>query len=332
MDGKKLSLRRKPRGNPPEAPGQEDHRLAPMMRALKAIHSVGAPDSMAPEDLAKQRAAQEVLGRLVAPMIVMKKWEPFHLKDMACAWVKPDWPHVKHRVILYCHGGGYTSGNLGYSRPLASKLSNATGWDTLCFEYRLAPEFQFPAPLEDCNLVVKWMIAHKDEYGFDTENVFAVGDSAGAHGLALYCDFLTNKDYAAKFAFTAPAGFHFNAVALNCGAYRITLGGKEDLTTSLMKEYLPHGGSEEELDLVSCVNYMTSQFPPCFVMGCDGDFLKSQLEVILPVLLKENVPFVLRLYKGEETPLPHVFHCNIKLAEAAQCNDAECAFFKEFCQ
>ena len=46
-------------------------------------------------------------------------------------WVKPDWPHDRRRVILYCHGGGYTSGNLGYSRPLASKLTNATGWETL---------------------------------------------------------------------------------------------------------------------------------------------------------------------------------------------------------
>ena len=234
-------------------------------------------------------------------------------------------------VIISFHGGGWVYGDKDVYQWYTMNLAER-GFAVINFTYRLAPEFQFPAPLEDCNLVVKWMIAHKDEYGFDTENVFAVGDSAGAHGLALYCDFLTNKDYAAKFAFTAPAGFHFNAVALNCGAYRITLGGKEDLTTSLMKEYLPHGGSEEELDLVSCVNYMTSQFPPCFVMGCDGDFLKSQLEVILPVLLKENVPFVLRLYKGEETPLPHVFHCNIKLAEAAQCNDAECAFFKEFCQ
>ena len=67
----------------------------------------------------------------------MKKWEPFSLKGMAAAWVKPDWPHDRRRVILYCHGGGYTSGNLGYSRPLASKLTNATGWETLCFEYRL---------------------------------------------------------------------------------------------------------------------------------------------------------------------------------------------------
>lgn len=98
MDPKKLSLRLKPRGKTTGRESAEDRQLAPMMRALKAIHSVGTPDSMNPEDLAKQRAAQEVLGRLVAPMIVMKKWETFHLKEMACAWVKPDWPHDKRRV------------------------------------------------------------------------------------------------------------------------------------------------------------------------------------------------------------------------------------------
>ena len=149
MEPKKLSIRLSAKGKKEEKAGKEDRRLAPMMRALKAIHSVGAPDSMNPEDLAKQRAGQELLGRLAAPMIVMKKWEPFSLKGMAAAWVKPDWPHDRRRVILYCHGGGYTSGNLGYSRPLASKLTNATGWETLCFEYRLAPEHPFPAAVED---------------------------------------------------------------------------------------------------------------------------------------------------------------------------------------
>ena len=41
----------------------EDRRLAPMMRALKAIHSATLPESMAPEDLERQRAAQQLLGR-----------------------------------------------------------------------------------------------------------------------------------------------------------------------------------------------------------------------------------------------------------------------------
>ena len=79
-----------------EKPEKEDRRLAPMMRALKAIHSVSTPGSMEPEELAKQRAAQEVLGRLAAPMIVLKKWETFQLKGMSAAWVLPDWPHDKH--------------------------------------------------------------------------------------------------------------------------------------------------------------------------------------------------------------------------------------------
>ena len=45
----------------------EERRLAPMMRALKAIHSASSPESMRPEDLKRQRAAQEVLGRLINP-------------------------------------------------------------------------------------------------------------------------------------------------------------------------------------------------------------------------------------------------------------------------
>ena len=48
MDPKKLSIRLSAKGKKEEKAGKEDRRLAPMMRALKAIHSVGAPDSMNP--------------------------------------------------------------------------------------------------------------------------------------------------------------------------------------------------------------------------------------------------------------------------------------------
>ena len=103
----------------------EEKRLARMMKALKAIHSVSSAESMEPEDLARQRAAQDILGRLAAPMVGMR-WEPFELDGIKAAWVRPEWGHDRSQIILYCHGGGYTSGNLGYSRPLASKLSHAT--------------------------------------------------------------------------------------------------------------------------------------------------------------------------------------------------------------
>ncbi len=182
MAAKKLFLQRK-LGEENEGGAREERHLAPMMRALKAIHSVGTPESMAPEDLAKQRAAQELLGRLAAPMIVLKKWEPFQLKGMSAAWVRPDWPHDKGRVILYCHGGGYTSGNLGYSRPLASKLTNVTGWETLCFEYRLAPENPFPAAVDDARKVWDYLMY----LGYGARDVVVAGDSAGGNLALVLC-------------------------------------------------------------------------------------------------------------------------------------------------
>ena len=118
-----------------------------MMAALKTVHSAASPDSTDLEDLAFQRKGQEVLGRLMSPPIGFS-WEPFSLDEMPMAWVRPERGHDRSKVILYCHGGGYTSGNLGYARVLAAKMASATGCEVLAFQYRLAPEFPYPAALE----------------------------------------------------------------------------------------------------------------------------------------------------------------------------------------
>ena len=129
----KLNLPLKKKKNEAESP-----RLDPLMRALKALHSAGAPETMTEEELEHQRRSQEVLGRLTAPMAGMD-YEEFSLGGMNAAWMRLKAPHGSRHAILYCHGGGYTSGNLGYARVLASKLAHVTGYDVLSFEYRLAP-------------------------------------------------------------------------------------------------------------------------------------------------------------------------------------------------
>lgn len=160
----------------------EEKRLALMMRALKAIHSAGSPESMTPQDLERQRAGQELLGRLAAPMLGMH-WESFDLEGMKAAWVRPEWGHQRQQIILYCHGGGYTSGNLGYSRPLASKLSHATGRETLCFEYRLAPEHPYPAAVEDAERTWNYLM----HLGYGARDVTVAGDSAGGNLALVLC-------------------------------------------------------------------------------------------------------------------------------------------------
>ena len=168
---KKLAIR-----TPEERQAAEQKRTTAVMGALKAVHSATSPDSMEPEDLERQRKGQELLGRLIAPMVGLS-WEPFDLEGMPAAWVRPERGHDKHRVVLYCHGGGYTSGNLGYSRILASKLANVTGYEVLSFEYRLAPEHHFPAPLEDVTKAWDYLM----HLGYGARDIVVAGDSAGGN-------------------------------------------------------------------------------------------------------------------------------------------------------
>ncbi len=144
--------------------------------ALKAIHSATSPDSTTPEDLERQRKGQELLGRMVTPMLGMR-WEPFEIGGMPAAWVRPEQGENPRKIVLYCHGGGYTTGNLGYARPLAAKLAQGTGCPVLAFEYRLAPEHPYPAALKDAEKAWNYLM----HQGWGAADVVLAGDSAGGN-------------------------------------------------------------------------------------------------------------------------------------------------------
>ena len=162
--------------------GPEELKLAPFMRLLKAVHSMGEPESFTPEDLEKQRRSQDALGNMAASMSGLV-WEPFTLAGMDAAWMRLSRDHRRRRVILYCHGGGYTSGGLGFSKVLASKLTRATGMDTLAFDYRLAPEHPYPAAVEDA--LTAW--GHLESLGIAPGDIVLAGDSAGGDLALVLC-------------------------------------------------------------------------------------------------------------------------------------------------
>ena len=76
----------------------ENAHLDPLMRALKALHSAGAPESMTAEELERQRRSQEVLGKLTAPMTGMD-YEEFALSGMSAAWTRLKAPHGSRRRL-----------------------------------------------------------------------------------------------------------------------------------------------------------------------------------------------------------------------------------------
>ena len=251
-------------------------------------------------------------------------------------WQKLDLYRPKERtaeklpVIVSIHGGGWVYGDKERYQYYCMSLVKH-GFAVVNFTYRLAPEFLFPAALEDTNLVAEWIMKHAEEYQLDTDHIFGVGDSAGAHMLGLYASICTNPEYAKQYDFQIPEGFAWKAVALNCGAYQITISGDaQDFTGQLMSELLPEKGSAEELKKINVIDHVSEAFPPVFLMTSNGDFLKADAPLLMKKLMECQVPHMFHFYGDKDTMLYHVFHLNMKTEIAEECNKEECDFFKRY--
>ena len=248
-----------------------------------------------------------------------KKWQ---ILDV----YRPKEKDGKLPVIISVHGGGWVYGSKETYQFYCMNLAQR-GFAVVNFSYRLAPEHRYPAQLADVNAVVKWVLANSEEYGFDLNNVFAVGDSAGAHLLSAYCAAISNPDFAAVYALDLPE-FSFNAIALNCGVYHQDVPKKKHgFEAALLNDVLPRKWDEKDLRNMNTYDKVREGFAPSFVMTCNGDFLKGQIDYLVPELEKHGIEHEVHIYGSDDNVLGHVFHVNIRYKDAEICNNEECAFF-----
>lgn len=294
---------------PEEKQAAETRRIKPIMAALKAAHSAMNPDSLEPEDLERQRKGQEVLGQLLAPKLGMS-WEPFDLDGMPAAWCRPERGHDRRHVILYCHGGGYTCGNLGYSRVLASKLAHVTGYEVLSFEYRLAPEHPYPAATEDALKAWDYLTHH----GYGAKNIILAGDSAGGN-LALVLSLALKQARR-----ILPRALILMSPWTDMTASGNSYTDKADLDPTITLNYIRAVRSAYAADLplgdpmLSPLFGDFTGFPPIFIQVGDHELLLSDSIRLRDRLVATGIPCRLEVWKE----MWHVFQMYpIRLAAEA---------------
>jgi len=81
------------------------------------------------------------------------------------------------KVVLYCHGGGFSVGSAATHRKLLGQIVCRLGVIGVAIDYRLAPEFPFPAQLEDAAAAYK----NLRDQGYDESDITIAGDSAGGN-------------------------------------------------------------------------------------------------------------------------------------------------------
>jgi acetyl esterase/lipase len=82
--------------------------------------------------------------------------------------------------IYLIHGGGMMLGNRFFGLDEVFDLVERDGVVAVAVDYRLAPEYPDPAPVEDCYAGLVWMAANAAELGIDPGRILVSGASAGA--------------------------------------------------------------------------------------------------------------------------------------------------------
>ncbi len=127
-------------------------------------------------DIEKHRQSQDYLGTLLTNKKDLKI-TPIDIDGMYAEWVCVERSHSNKCAILYCHGGGYSTGSSLYARTITTKLAFTTSIDVLAFDYRLAPENPYPAALEDAMRAWNYLLLK----GYGAREIIIIGDSAGGN-------------------------------------------------------------------------------------------------------------------------------------------------------
>lgn len=227
-------------------------------------------------------------------------------------------------VIISIHGGGWVYGTKETYQFYGLSLAKE-GFAFVNFNYRLAPDVQFPGEMDDVSRLMHWVAEHGAEYDLDTDNVFLVGDSAGGQMEEQYLAILTNDKFRQLFGYELPK-LTVRAAALNCGAYFMLTPGFTDGAPGAY--FTPEAVSGKE-EMLNTEKYLTQNLPPLFIMTANHDFLHDSAVRLDGYLLAKEIPHELHIYGDMENPRGHVFHCNQRDDIAKQCNLDELNFFRK---
>ena len=158
--------------------------LNPHVEAVLGFFAQFPPVDMATITAEALRASRNRPDPLMPPPAVA------HVRDveidlpgrmLAARLYVPECVDERPPLVLFYHGGGWVVGSIDTHDPLCRALANASGAAVLSVGYRLAPEAQFPAPLDDCHDALVWAHDHADTLGVDPARLAVAGDSAGGN-------------------------------------------------------------------------------------------------------------------------------------------------------
>ncbi len=143
------------------------------------------------------------------------------------------------KLLIFWHGGGWFAGSKNDVKDLGIKFANA-GFMTLIPDYRLAPEFTYPAAHQDSKKFVEWLLDSDYTDDDDQQNIVQIGASVGGT-LALYIAGIygfPTVTWSASVDFSNWMKNHQNVIPSRYGANELKLTNLYDIFESFYKFFV----------------------------------------------------------------------------------------------
>ena len=180
-------------------------------------------------------------------------------------------------LFVYYHGGGWVIGDLDTydagCRLLAEQLKRVV----VSVEYRLAPEFKFPVPVEDCYTALLWVNENASSINADASDIVVGGDSAGGN-LATVMAILSHENNGPTISAQVliyPAT-HLNFTTNSYDKFAEGYGLSRELMIWFGEHYVNDSKEYEDYRVSPLLYENVSALPPAVVIAAEYDVLLDE--------------------------------------------------------
>jgi acetyl esterase len=211
-------------------------------------------------------------------------------------------------IFVYYHGGGWVLGDIPISDASCRMLANKTERIVVSVDYRLAPEYKFPVPVEDSYAALKWVSENAELLNGNASNIVVGGDSAGGN-LAVAMTLKSRDENGPPIAGQVLI-YPVTALSYDSQSYQdfqVGFGLDRDLMIWFGNYYIRNDEDAKNILVAPILADDLSNLPPAYVLTSEFDVLRDEGEAYAELLKEAGVT----VETSREEGLIHGFFTNM---------------------
>jgi acetyl esterase len=199
-------------------------------------------------------------------------------------------------VLIYIRGGGFVVGSLETHNTVVAELCHKSGLVTIAPDFRMSPEYPFPAALEDCYGVICGVVNNAQRLDIDPSKIVIAGDSSGAN-MAVVVSMISRDRGGPKLrgqALISPVLDFTRWCQGGVDAPLLTGGEMEYYTTC----YVPKSEHAKHPYISPLVSGAFHDLPPAYIMAAEMDSLLVDSKEYTQLLRERGIQVELVIEPG----------------------------------